>query len=316
MTMANQRKSPNKRKASILNKGRFIHNGNRCELITECGKYFLLPQGKIFICFSGNTEKYVSQTQNKLLLENLRSKQTIDWQPTAWNVAGHIDTFSKEGDAQSVIDEFASFADDIIFVVKDSIHEGLRHEWDLWTQPSKGKNIHLLIYDNQNAPSIHKELDPNEKVIYKLFRSYQDIFIYILTDIGSELELNSNLNKLRFVRTVSEIKAVEVSMKNRMQELQSIGAEPHIINKFEKSIQTVETNRDKILKKSSLLFPEEIINVNTTYRPIPIKVEIPQIVDMGGLIPISLNHGQHRVERKVIIPTKIKKSPKGPKGLR
>lgn len=313
--MANQRKSPPKRNAAIMNKGRFIHNGNRGELITECGKYFLLPQGKIFICFSGNTEKYVLQTQNKLLLENLRCKQTIDWQPTAWNVAGHIDTFSKEGDAQSVIDEFASFADDIIFIVKDSIHEGLRHEWDLWTQPSKGKNIHLLIYDNKNAPSIHKELDPDKKIIYKRFRSYQDIFIYILTEIGSELELNSNLNKLRFVRTVSEIKTVEGSMKNRMIELQSIGAGPRIINKFEKSIQTVENNRDEILKKSSLALLEGTINVKTTYRPIPIKVGIPQIMDIASLIPISLNHGQHRVGRQVIIPTKLKKSPKRSKGL-
>lgn len=314
--MANKRKYSLKKKTPILNKGRFIHKSNIGELTTEYGRYTLLPQGKIFICFSGNTEKYVFQTQNKLLLENLRSKQTVDWQPTAWNVAGHIDTFSKGGDAQSVIDEFASFADDIIFVVKDSIHEGLRHEWDLWTQHSQGKKIHLLIYDNKNAPSIHKKLDPNKKVIYKLFKSYQDIFIYILTDIGSELELKSNLNKLRFVRTVSEIKAVEVSMRNRMQELQSIGAEPNIINKFEKSIQTVETNRDEILKKSSLVFTEGTINVNTTYRPIPVKVEIPQIVDMSGLISISLKHRCHRVGRKVNIPSKIKKSPKGPKGLR
>lgn len=313
--MANQRKYSLKKKTPILNKGRFIHKSNIGELTTEYGRYTLLPQGRIFICFSGNTEKYVFQTQNKLLLENLRSKQTVDWQPTAWNVLGHIDTFSKEGDAQSVIDEFASFADDIIFVVKDSIHEGLRHEWDLWTQPSQGKKIHLFIYDNKNAVSIHNELDPNKKVIYKLFKSYQDILIYILTDIGSELELNSNLNKLRFVRTVSEIKAVEVSLKNRMQELHSIGAAPHIISKFEKSIQTVETNRNEILKKSLKVFPEETIKVHTTYRPIPIKVEIPPIVDMGSLTQISLNHGHPGVGRKVIIPTKIKKSPKGPKGL-
>lgn len=314
--MANQRKYSLKKKTPILNKGRFIHKSNIGELTTEFGRYTLLPQGKIFICFSGNTEKYVFQTQNKLLLENLRSKQTVDWQPTAWNVVGHIDTFSKDGDAQSVIDEFASFANDIIFVVKDSIHEGLRHEWDLWTQPSQGKKIHLLIYDNKNAPSIHNELDPNKKVIYKLFRSYQDILIYILTDIGSELELNSNLNKLRFVRTVFDIKAVEVSMKKRMQELQSIGAEPHIINKFEKSIQTVETNRNEILKKTSFVFLEDTAKTNTTYRPIPIKEDIPLIVDMNSLIPISLNRGQLRVGRKVMIPTKGKKSPKGPKGLR
>lgn len=314
--MANQRIYPLKKKASILNKGRFLHKSNIGELTTEFGRYRLLPQGKIFICFSENTEKYVFQAQNKLLLENLKSKQTVDWQPTAWNVAGHIDTFSKESDAQSVIDKFASFADDIIFVVKDTIHEGLRHEWDLWTQPSQGKKIHLLIYDNKNAPSIHDELDPNKKVIYKLFRSYQDILIYILTDIGSDLELNSNLNKLRFVRTVSEIKAVEVSMKKRMQELHSIGAEPHIINKFEKSIQTVETNRDEIIKKSLIVFPEETLKVNTTYRPVPIKVEIPPIVDIDGLIPAYLNHGQYRGGRKVMIPTRVKKSPKGPKGLR
>jgi hypothetical protein len=298
-----------------LNKGRFIYNSNIGELTTEYGRYTLLPQGKIFICFSRNTEKYVFKTQNELLLENLRSKQTVDWQPTAWNVAGHIDTFSKEGDAQSVIDDFASFADDIIFVVKDSIHEGLRHEWDLWTQPSKGKNIHLLIYDNKNAPSIHKELDPNKKIIYKTFRSYKDILIYILTDIGYELELNCNLNKLRFVRTDSEIEAVELSIRKRMQELLSNGAGHYIIAKFEKSIQTIETNRNEILNKTSLVFTEKTINMNTIYRQIPLKVEIPQIVDMSGLIPTSKNHVQHRAEQKVIMPKKIKKSPKGSKGL-
>lgn len=125
--------------------GTLEDDGTNCRLKTSHRDYKLLPQGKLFICFSSNCSDYVLHTKNSLLLENLKSNQLIDWQTTAWNVAGHIDTFGKKYKAKNAIDKFAANADHIIFVVKDLIYKGLEHEWKHWTSHSQNKHIHLLM---------------------------------------------------------------------------------------------------------------------------------------------------------------------------
>ena len=251
------------------------------------GNYRLLPQGKIFMFFSGNTSKYVLEVQNRLLFENLRKNQQIDWQPTAWNVAGHIDTFGEERNAQSVIDEFASEADNIVFVVKDEICKGLQHEWNLWTNNSLGKRIHLLIYDNKNASSLHNTLDPNEKIVYSRFKSFQDIFIYILTEIAPLLELKGDLHKLRFVKTISDIQSIEVCLRTRVDGLRKNGASPYVIGRFEQSIKDVENNHSTILENSYSTASIQLRGFSVMNQPNSVRIDATNIAPSRLIIPIK-----------------------------
>lgn len=125
-------------------RGTVIFDGNKFYIKSRTGNFRLLPQGRIFICFSGNTSEEVLSVQNELLLENLRPDQIVEWQPMAWNAVGNISTFGEVGNAQNAIDKFADNADHIVFVVKDEIYEGLLHEWELWTSCPQGKKYTCL----------------------------------------------------------------------------------------------------------------------------------------------------------------------------
>lgn len=262
-------------------RGTVIFDGNKFYIKSRTGNFRLLPQGRIFICFSGNTSEEVLSVQNELLLENLRPDQIVEWQPMAWNAVGNISTFGEVGNAQNAIDKFADNADHIVFVVKDEIYEGLLHEWELWTSCPQGKKIYLFIYDNDNKKKIHDKLDSSKNIIYFPYKSSSDILVRLLREIQPELELSLENHKLSFVRTTSALKTYARCLKARINELKSanIVDSSHIVG-LEKHLQFVERNPNQIISHNKRIITDITVEKSRLghFMIMPIHIDTPMIL--------------------------------------
>lgn len=260
--------------------GTVIFDGDRFYLNSRAGKFRLLPQGRIFICFSGNTSEEVLSVQNELLLENLRQNQIVEWQPMAWNAVGNISTFGEDINAQNAIDTFADNADHIVFVVKDEIYEGLLHEWELWTTNPQNKKIYLFIYDNDKKKGIHEKLDPSKSIIYFSYKSYSDILGRLLREIQPELELSLENHKLSFVRTTSALKTYKKNLKVRIDKLKSTKpVAPTRIDVLEKHLQFVERNQEQIINHNKKIIANLTVEDSELghFMVKPIHIGVPMI---------------------------------------
>lgn len=230
-------------------------------------KYRLLPQGRIFICFSGNSSEEVHRVQNELLLENLDPCQAIEWIPMAWNVLTPINTIGTSSKAQDVINTYIQKADHIVFVVKDSAGEGLKIEWDYFSKLSLNKTIHLVIYDNENRLKVHDELDPLKQITHHPYKDYKDILLYLKAKVHPQAILTGNEQKLHFVQTQKQLSQLQTSIKRQLTVLKKEDADPKIIIEMEKLIHTID-------KKGS-----DILISNKTYSSnLPILIKLDSVV--------------------------------------
>jgi len=282
---SHQRSSKRKNTYGIL-----ISENYGFRLRSKFGDYTLLPQAKIFICYSSNTSEEVLSLQNELLIENLKPKQIIDWRPMAWNAVGNVATFGEKRDAQSVIDNFANEADHIVFVVKDKICEGLFHEWELWTSNPNGKQIYLFIYDNENIKTLHDKLDPSKKIIYYNYHTSNDILARLLREIQPELEISLENKKLSFVRTPLTLQLYEKALKLRITELKSCGHNNASIERLEKHLIYVEQNQQQIINRNKKIMIDLSVGKpdrgQFTLKPIHIEVSNAVLGSLSPTMPL------------------------------
>lgn len=245
-------------------------------------KYRLLPQGRIFICFSGNTSEEVHRVQNELLLENLDPCQAIEWIPMAWNVLTPINEIGTTSNAQDVINTYIQKADHIVFVVKDTVGEGLRIEWDKFSKLSQTKAIHLVIYDNENRFKVHNVLDPLKQITHLPYKDYKDILLYLKAKIHPQATLTGNEQKLHFVQTQEQLSQLQIGIKRQLAVFKKADADPKIIIGMEKLIHTIDKKGPDILVKNRINLSNQPvrIKIDPVVRPIPVllpKRPIPQI---------------------------------------
>lgn len=234
-------------------------------------KYRLLPQGRIFICFSGNSSEEVLRVQNELLLENLDPCQAIEWIPMAWNVITPINTIGTSSKAQDVINTYIQKADHIVFVVKDRAGEGLKIEWDKFSKLSLNKTIHLLIYDNENRFKVHDELDPLKQITHHPYKDYKDILLYLKAKVHSQAILTGNEQKLHFVQTPEQLSQLQTSIKRQLTVLKKEDADPKIIVGMEKLIHTIDKKGPDILIRNKTYYSSQpiLIKLDSVIRPTP-----------------------------------------------
>ena len=257
-------------------------------------KYRLLPQGKIFICFSGNTSEDVHRVQNELLLENLDPCQAIEWIPMAWNVLTPINTIGTSNSAQDVINTYIQKADHIVFVVKDNAGEGLKIEWDNFSELSQNKTIHLFIYDNENRFKVHDELDPKKQITHTPYKDYKDILLYLRAKIHPKAILTGNEQKLHFVQTSAQMSQLQISIKHQLTVLKRENADPQIIIGMEKLIHTIDKKGPDILmkNKNNSLNQPVLIKVDSVIRPTHVFMPgkpAPQINRSGRVKQIKVS---------------------------
>ena len=231
--------------------------GNGFGIETHVGKFWQVPQAKLFFCFSRNTSDEVLLIQNHLLLANMLPQQRIDWVPMAWNVMGNVSAFGLDSyNAQDMIDIYARRADYIIFVIKDEVYKGLLHEWELWTKNPEGKIIYLFIYDDDKKSEVHAQLDPYQKIIYRPYTTYQDILICLLSEIQPKFELSLETQKLSLVRTSADMQCYIKALKSRIKYLQTSRFNDTTVKELEKHLHVVEQTEDQIIRhnKQQLFF--------------------------------------------------------------
>lgn len=245
-------------------------------------KYRLLPQGRIFICFSGNTSEEVHRVQNALLLENLDPCQAIEWIPMAWNVLTPINQMGTSSNAQDVINTYIQKADHIVFVVKDNAGDGLKIEWDNFSKQNQNKTIHLVIYDNENRFKVHNELDPHKQITHHAYKDYKDILLYLKAKVHPQATLAGNEQKLHFVQTHEQLSQLQITIKRQLAVLKIENADPKIIIGMEKLIHIIDKKGPDILMKNKISpsYKPVLIKLDSVVRPTPVlipKRSMPQI---------------------------------------
>lgn len=246
-------------------------------------KYRLLPQGRIFICFSGNTSEEVHRIQNELLLENLDPCQAIEWIPMGWNVLTPINEIGTTSNAQDVINTYIRKADHIVFVVKDAVGEGLRIEWDKFSKLSQTKTIHLVIYDNENRFKVHNELDPLKQITHFPYKDYKDILLYLKAKIHQQATLTGNEQKLQFVQTQEQLSQLQIGIKRQLTVLKVENVDPKIIIGMEKLIHTIDKKGTDILVKNKINLSNQpvLIKLDPVVRQTPVLIPKRPIPQMG-----------------------------------
>lgn len=243
-------------------------------------KYRLLPQGKVFICFSDNTSEEVHRVQNELLLENLDPCQAIEWIPMAWNVLTPINTIGTSNSAQDVINTYIQKADHIVFVVKDNPGEGLKIEWNKFSKLSQNKTIHLAIYDNENRLKVHDELDPLKQITHHPYNDYKDILLHLKAKIHPQATLTGNEQKLHFVQTPEQMSQLQIGIKRQLAVLKKEDVDPNIIIGMEKLIHTIDKKGSYILMRNK----NHSSNLQILNQPILIKLD-PVVSPTSKFIP-------------------------------
>lgn len=239
--------------------------------------YELLPQSKIFICFSSNTSEDVLRVQNELLLENLNPYQEIEWIPMAWNVLPTINARGTSYNAQDVINTYIEKADHIVFIVKDYIADGLKIEWSKFSNFSNGKIVHLGIFANNNEQKLHNELDPLKQIIHFSFRDFRDILLHLKKEIHPEVILSGNEQKLQFVQTKEQLLSLQTCMKEQLDEFKREKVNHRIISGMEELINTIDKNGTKIIIKNRnyRLTTPGLIRLGSVVKPAPVLVTTP-----------------------------------------
>lgn len=246
-------------------------------------KYRLLPQGRIFICFSGNTSEEVHRVQNELLLENLDPCQAIEWVPMAWNVLTPINEIGTTSNAQEVINTYIQKADHIVFVVKDTVGEGLKIEWDKFSKLSQTKTIHLVIYDNENRFKVHNDLDPLKQITHLPYKDYKDIMLYLKAKIHPQATLTGNEQKLHFVQTQEQLSQLQIGIKRQLAVLKVENADPKIIIGMEKLIHTIDKKGTDIIVRNKINLSNQpvLIKLDPVVRQTPVLLPKRPIPQMG-----------------------------------
>ncbi len=270
-----------------VNRGTLTSIGDTVSLEVKGAKnkYHLLPQGKIFICFSGNTSEYVRRVQNELLIENLDPSQAIEWVPMAWNVLTPINTIGTAYNAQDVINTYIEKADHIVFIVKDDVADGLRTEWEKFSKLSSNKTIHLFIYDNENRFKIHNVLDPLKQFVHSPYMDYKDILLYLKAKVHPQAILTGNERKLHFVQTQEQLTILQIGMKQQLEVLKREKINPKIILGIETLIHSIEENGPEILMKNNTnaIKQPALIKLVPTIPILPITVKaIQSVTGTGG----------------------------------
>lgn len=226
--------------------------------------YDLLPQGKIFICFSRNTSEIVHRVQNELLLENLNPHQSVEWIPMVWEVLTPLNAYGTDYSAQEIINTYIDKADHIVFIVKDSVGDGLKSEWDKYGRMSKDKTIHLCIYANENEMKVHKTLDPMGKNIHFPYSDFKDIIMYLKSRIHPKAELTGNEQKLHFVQTKEQLYQLRDNLRKQTSAFKREKVDPRIILGMERLIESIDKKGPEILIRnvSANILQPAIIKVN------------------------------------------------------
>ena len=268
-----------------VNRGNLTSIGSTVQLKIKDthNTYDLLPQAKIFICFSSNTLEYVLHVQNELLLENLNPHQQVEWIPLAWNVLPPINTRGTSSNAQDIINTYIEKADHIVFIVKDYVADGLRTEWSKFSNHSNGKTVHLGIFANQNEQKVHNELDPLKQIVYFSFKDFNDILLHLKKEIHTEVILTGNEQKLQFVRTKEQLVCLQEHMKEQLVEFKREKANPRIIFRTEELINIIDKKGTEILKKNrkSHLTTPELIELKPVVKPIPTLTTIRHLPNLS-----------------------------------
>lgn len=238
-----------------VNRGRLTSLGPAVHLKVKDSQntYELLPQGRIFICFSANTAEVVHRIQNELLLENISPNQAVEWIPMVWEVLTPIHECGTIYNAQDTINSYIDKADHIVFVVKDFVADGLKIEWDKFARKPSEKTIHLCIYANENEMKVHETLDPLKQNIHFPYTDHKDILLYLKSKIHPKAELTGKERKLHFVKTKEQLDELQTSLRMQTTIFKRENVNPQIIHGMEKLIESIDKKGPEILMKNANL---------------------------------------------------------------